>query len=57
MKGKNIEVNGIEITDIEYGAQLFGNVKIMSAGFYYIVNSTDFLIKWDGGKFKFKIIF
>lgn len=49
MKGKNIEVNGIELKDIEFGAKIFGNIKIMSAGFYYLINSTDFLIKWDGG--------
>ena len=49
MKGKNIEINGIEIKNIQNGAQVFGNVKIMTAGFYYLINSTEFLIKWDGG--------
>ena len=51
MKGKNIEINGIEIKDIQNGAKVFGSVKIMTAGFYFLINSTDFLIKWDGGSF------
>jgi len=51
MKGKNIEINGIEIKDIQNGAKVFGDIKIMTAGFYFLINSTDFLIKWDGGKF------
>lgn len=50
MRGRPIEVNGLELLNLEQGARVFGDVKIMIAGLYTIVNSTDFLIKWDMGK-------
>ena len=50
MRGKNIEVNSYELKNLHQGARVFGNVNIMRAGLYSIVNATDFLIKWDGGK-------
>lgn len=58
MRGRNIEVNGVELANLEQGARVFGDVHIMVAGLYHVVNSTDFLIKWDGGKksFMFKYI-
>ena len=49
IRGKNIEVNGLEMKRLDQGARVFGNVKIMTAGLYYLVNSTNFLVKWDGG--------
>lgn len=50
MRERPVEVNGLELLNLEQGARVFGDVKIMIAGLYTIVNSTDFLIKWDMGK-------
>lgn len=49
MRGRNIEVNGLELFNLEEGARVFGDVHIAMAGLYHVVNSTNFLIKWDGG--------
>lgn len=49
MRGRSIQVNGIDLNNLEEGARSFGDVRIMIAGLYHVVNSTDFLIKWDGG--------
>lgn len=49
MRGKNVEVNGIELLNLEQGTRVFGNVNIMVAGLYTIVNATQFTIKWDRG--------
>lgn len=61
MKGKNIEVisenSKTEIQDIEHGVQIIGDVKIMIAGFYFLINTTDFLIKWDGGSYFYNYLF
>lgn len=54
MRGRLVEVNGLELLNLEQGARVFGDVKIMIAGLYTVVNSTDFLIKWDMGKFFIK---
>ena len=50
MRGKEIQVGGVDIKNLEQGARVFGDVKIMSAGLFNIVTSPNFLIKWDGGK-------
>lgn len=52
MRGRSVEVNGMELLNLEQGARVFGDVHIMVAGLYTIVNSTDFLIKWDMGNYK-----
>ena len=51
MRGKDIQVGGVDIKNIEQGARVFGDVKIMSAGLFNIISSSNFLIKWDGGKY------
>ena len=49
MRGRPVEVNGLELLNLEQGARVFGDVHIMIAGLYTIVKSDDFLIKWDMG--------
>lgn len=51
MRGRPVEVNGLELLNLEQGARVFGDVHIMIAGLYTIVKSDDFLIKWDMGNF------
>lgn len=49
MRGRHIEVNQIFLENLDQGPQVFGGVNIMeTASTYFVVNSTDFLIKWDG---------
>ena len=48
VRGRVIEVNGQMIENIEQGAQTFGDVTLKEVGGYYVVNSTEFMIKWDG---------
>lgn len=48
IRGRSIEVNDKMLKNLDQGVQVFGNVNIMEAASYFVVNSTDFLIKWDG---------
>jgi hypothetical protein len=48
VRGRDVEVNGDTLTNLENGAVKINDVKIYIVGLYHIVNTTEFMIKWDG---------
>ncbi len=48
IRGRLIEVNNKLLDNLELGAQVFGDVTIRKAAMYFVINSTDFVLKWDG---------
>jgi hypothetical protein len=49
IRDRDVVINDeIELSRLNEGAVKFGNVQIMKASLYYVINSTHFTIKWDG---------
>ena len=47
MRGRDPLVDDVEITDLQLGRRVFGDVALMKSGLFVFVNSSDFTIKWD----------
>lgn len=49
MRGAQITVNSIELDNYNIQAKYFSpDVTIKQAGIFIIINSTDFMVRWDG---------
>jgi hypothetical protein len=46
-RGREPMVNDVEITDLQLGRRIFGDVALMKSGLFVFINSSDFTIKWD----------
>ncbi|CAF2802982.1 unnamed protein product [Rotaria sp. Silwood2] len=47
IRGREPIVNDVEITDLNLGRRIFGDVALMKSGLFVFVNSSDFTIRWD----------
>ena len=47
MRGRDPIVGDTEVTDLELGHRVFGDVSLMKSGLFVFVNCSDIVIKWD----------
>ncbi|CAF1611763.1 unnamed protein product, partial [Didymodactylos carnosus] len=47
VRGRGLLINDLEVDDYDTHPLIFGDITVFRSGLFIIINSTDFLLKWD----------